>query len=80
MELFCYFNLIVCMCVRVRACLRSVIIEIGYGLHERGSLHCKGSDETFSLRHRVQTSSGARPASYPMANMGSFSGGKAAGA
>jgi len=42
MELFCYFNLIVCMCVRVRACLRSVIIEIGYGLHERGSIPGRG--------------------------------------
>jgi hypothetical protein len=30
--------------------------------------------------HRVQTGSGAHPASYPMGNRGSFPGGKAAGA
>jgi hypothetical protein len=34
----------------------------------------------FSLHHRVQNGSGAHPASYPMGNMGSFPGGKAAGA
>jgi hypothetical protein len=33
----------------------------------------------FSLRHRVQTCSGAHPASYPLYIMGSFSVGKAAG-
>jgi hypothetical protein len=33
----------------------------------------------FSLHHRVQTGSGAQPASYPMGTRGSFSGGKAAG-
>jgi hypothetical protein len=32
----------------------------------------------FSLRHRVQTGSGAHPASYPMGTGGSFRGGKAA--
>jgi hypothetical protein len=34
----------------------------------------------FSLRHHVQTGSGAHPASYPMGTGGSFSGFKAAGA
>jgi hypothetical protein len=34
----------------------------------------------FSLHHRVQTSSGAHPASCPMDTRGSFPGGKAAGA
>jgi hypothetical protein len=34
----------------------------------------------FSLRHRVQTGSGAHPASYPMGTGGSFHGGIAAGA
>jgi hypothetical protein len=34
----------------------------------------------FSLHHRVQTGSGAHPASYPMGTRGSFPGGKAAGA
>jgi hypothetical protein len=30
---------------------------------------------TFSLRHRIQTGSGAQPASYPMGIGGSFPGG-----
>jgi hypothetical protein len=34
----------------------------------------------FSLHHRVQTGSGAHPASYPVVTKGSFPGGKAAGA
>jgi hypothetical protein len=34
----------------------------------------------FSLHHRVQTGSGAHPASYPMGTRGSFPGDKAAGA
>jgi hypothetical protein len=34
----------------------------------------------FSLHHRVQNSSAAHPASYPMGTRGSFPGGKAAGA
>jgi len=34
----------------------------------------------FSLRHRVQTGSGAHVASYPMGTWGSFPGRKAAGA
>jgi hypothetical protein len=34
----------------------------------------------FSLHYRVQTGSGAHPASYPMDIRGSFPGGKAAGA
>jgi hypothetical protein len=33
----------------------------------------------FSLHHRVQNGSGARPASYPMGTRGSFPGGKATG-
>jgi hypothetical protein len=34
----------------------------------------------FSLHHRVQTGSGAHPASYPTGTGGTFPGGKAAGA
>jgi hypothetical protein len=34
----------------------------------------------FSVHHRVQTSSGAYPASYPVDTGGSFPGGKASGA
>jgi hypothetical protein len=33
----------------------------------------------FSLHHRVQTGSGAHPASYPTGTRGSFPGAKAAG-
>jgi hypothetical protein len=33
----------------------------------------------FSLHHRVQTGSGAHPASYSVGTSGSFPGGKAAG-
>jgi hypothetical protein len=51
---------------------------LGYGLDDRGSIHGRGSD--FSLPHRVQTGSGAHPASYPMGTWDSFPGGKVAGA
>jgi hypothetical protein len=34
--------------------------------------------ENFSIHHRVQTGSGAHPASYPMGTRGSSPGGKAA--
>jgi hypothetical protein len=43
-----------------------------------GSFPCRVWE--FSLHHRVQTCSGAHPASYPVGTRGSFSGGKAAGA
>jgi hypothetical protein len=33
----------------------------------------------FSLRHRIQTGSGAHPASYPMDIRGSYTGGRWAG-
>jgi hypothetical protein len=33
---------------------------------------------SFSLRHRVQTGSGAHPSSYPMGNRGSFADSKVA--
>jgi hypothetical protein len=39
-----------------------------------------GGTGNFSLHNSVQNGSGAHPASYPMGNRGSFSGGKAAGA
>jgi hypothetical protein len=34
--------------------------------------------KNFSLHHRVQTGSGAHPASYPVGTRGSFPGGKVA--
>jgi hypothetical protein len=54
-------------------------IALGYGLDNRGVRVPAGAGN-FSLYHRVQTGSGAHPASYPMGTRGSFPGGKAAGA
>jgi hypothetical protein len=59
----------------------SVRIALGYGLDDRGSrVRFPEGAGNFSLNHRVQTGSGAHPASYPMVTRGSFPGGKAAGA
>jgi hypothetical protein len=59
----------------------SVGIALGYGLDDRGCkvLFLPGT-VNFSLHHRVQTGSGAHPASYPMGTRGSVPGGKVAGA
>jgi hypothetical protein len=59
----------------------SVSIATGYGLDDRmiGVRFSTGAGN-FSLRHRVQTGSGAHPASYSIGTGGSFPGGKAAGA
>jgi hypothetical protein len=59
----------------------SVGIAIGYGLDDRmiGDRFPAGA-ENFSLRHRVQTGSGAHPASYLMGTAGYFPGVLAAGA
>jgi hypothetical protein len=43
------------------------------------SLHLPGKDKYFSLFRRVQTGSGAHPASYQMGTGGSFSLSKVAG-
>jgi hypothetical protein len=56
----------------------SVGIATSYGLDDRGSI--PGGAGNFCLRCRIQTGSGAHPASYPMGAWGSFPGGKAAGA
>jgi hypothetical protein len=59
----------------------SVGIALGYGLDDRGSrVRFSAGAGTFSLHHRVQTGSGAHPASYPMGTRGAFLGVKAAGA
>jgi hypothetical protein len=59
----------------------SVGIALGYGLDNRGSrVRFPTGVGKFSLHHRVQSGSGAHPASYPMGTMGSFPGGKVAGA
>jgi hypothetical protein len=58
----------------------SVGIALGYGLDDRGSrFRFPVGAGNFSLHHRVQTGSGAHPASNPMGTGGSFPGGKAAG-
>jgi len=52
-----------------------------YGLDDRMIVfRIPAGAGSFSLRHRVQTGSGACPTSYPMDTGGSFPGGKAAGA
>jgi hypothetical protein len=59
----------------------SVGIALGYGLDDRGSrVRFPAGAGNFSLHHRVQNSSGAHPASYPMGTRDSFPGGKAVGA
>jgi hypothetical protein len=59
----------------------SVGIALGYGLDDRGSrARFPAGAENFSLHHRVQSGSGAHPASYPVDTRGSFLGGKAPGA
>jgi hypothetical protein len=59
----------------------SVGIALDYGLDDRGSaVRFPAGAGNFSLRHRVQNSSGAYTASYPTGTRGSFPGGKAAGA
>jgi hypothetical protein len=59
----------------------SVGIALGYGLDDRGSkFQLQTGAGNFSLHHRIENGSGAHPASYPKGTMGSFPGGKAAGA
>jgi hypothetical protein len=59
----------------------SVGIALGYGLDERGSrVRFPAGAGNLSLHYHVQNGSGAHPPSYPMGTMGSFLGGKVAGA
>jgi hypothetical protein len=54
----------------------SVGIALGYGLDDRASrFRFPAGVGNLSLHHRVQNSSGAHTASYPMGNRGSFPGG-----
>jgi hypothetical protein len=54
---------------------------MSYGLDDRGSrVRFPAGAGNFSLHHRVQNGFGAHSASYAMGTMGSFPGGKAAGA
>jgi hypothetical protein len=60
--------------------LTSVSIAIDYGLDDRMiGVRIPAGAGNFSLRHHVQTGSGAHPASYLMRTGGSLPGGKAAG-
>jgi hypothetical protein len=56
----------------------SVGVATDYGLDDRGSTPCRS--KSFLLLRSVQTGSGVHPASYAMRIVGSFQGGKAAGA
>jgi hypothetical protein len=57
----------------------SVGIATSYGLDDQmNGVRFPAGAGNFSLRHRVQTGSGAHPASHPMRTGGSFTGGKAA--
>jgi hypothetical protein len=59
----------------------SVSTATGYGLDDwMIEVRFPAGAGNFSPHHRVQTGSGAHPASYPMGTTGSFPGGKAAGA
>jgi hypothetical protein len=59
--------------LKVKSRGSSVGIALGYGLDDRGSrVLFPAGTENFSLQHRVQTGSGAHPASYPMGTSGSF--------
>jgi hypothetical protein len=61
------------------SCDSSVGIVLGYGLDDQGSrVQFPVGAGNFSLHHRVQKSSGAYPASYPMGTRVSFPGGKVA--
>jgi hypothetical protein len=59
----------------------SVGIALGYGLDDQGSrVRFRGGGGNFALEHRVQTGSGAHPASFVGGTRGSLLGDRAAGA
>jgi hypothetical protein len=63
----------------LKSCVSSVGIVLGYGLDDWGSrVRFPVGAGNFSLHCRVQNSSRAHPASYPVGTTGSFPGGKAA--
>jgi hypothetical protein len=54
--------------------------SVGIALDDRDSrVRFSAGAGNFSIHHRVQNGSGARPSSYPMGTRGSFPGGKAVG-
>jgi hypothetical protein len=66
---------------RLQSRKSSVGIAADYGLDNRMiGVRISAGAGNFSLRHCIQTGSGAHSSSYPMGTRGSFPGGKAAGA
>jgi hypothetical protein len=61
-----YIRIVLDTYVLNKASLVQSAYRLGYGLDDGASIPGKGNDGIFSLRHRVQTSSGAHQASYPM--------------
>jgi hypothetical protein len=79
MKAYCYFTL--CALARNKSHDSSVGIALGYELDDRGSrIRFPAGTGNFSLHHLAQNGLGTHPASYQMANRGSFPEGKAAGA
>jgi hypothetical protein len=59
----------------------AVLFRVAVGLNDRMiGVRFPAGAGNFSVRHHVQTGSGAHPTSYPMGTGGSFPEGKAAGA
>jgi hypothetical protein len=58
----------------------SVSTQTKLRLDDRGSIPGEDNDRISSFRHRIQTDSGAQPASYPVDTGCSFIGGKATAA
>jgi hypothetical protein len=52
---------------------------LGFGRDVRVSIPTRGNDGIVSLRHLVQTGTGAHLASYSMGTVGSYTRGKSAG-
>jgi hypothetical protein len=69
-----------CMCIlqRTKKLGYSISIATGYEMDGRGSIPSRG--RRFYIPHKVHTTSGAHPASYPTGSGGSFPRGKVAGA
>jgi hypothetical protein len=68
-----------CTVLFLRAVVSQSIQRLGYGLDDRGSrIRFPARAGNFSLHYRVQNSSGAQRASYPVGTWGSFPGSRVA--
>jgi hypothetical protein len=74
---FIKLNPVVAERIAYRKLDSSVSHRLGYRLDNRGSIPGRGKDGFFSLRHSVQTGSGAYPANR---YQGSYTGDKVTGA